>query len=269
MSPNTMNSPADASVSGRIEKPEERELTRKNEEFAAIETELAERELRIVNVRAELGAFERNYLHTVGTLYAELDEWKARIAEKTAQRQPENSRSGKAANDARARANQTKASVEIGSAEDSKPFEASPAMKKLYREVARRIHPDLTSDRADRAKRQVLMAEANQAYECADEAKLRKILAHYECSPETVTGEGAGPELVRVIRRISQGRSRLAEIEAELQDLFRSDLFQLKQRVDEAAEHGRDLLGDLRGKVEQQIASAKERLQEVGQFVGQ
>ena len=43
-------------------------------------------------------------------------------------------------------------------------------------------------------------------------------------------GEGAGAELIRVIRRISQARGRLAEIEAELQELLRSDLYQLKAR---------------------------------------
>src|SRR6202041_3671633 len=47
--------------------PEEQELARKREEQAAIESELAERELRSANLRAELGAFERQYLHHVGS----------------------------------------------------------------------------------------------------------------------------------------------------------------------------------------------------------
>src|SRR5271170_4169226 len=51
-------------------KPEEQELARKREEQAALETEMAERELRSANFRAELGAFERQYLHFVGTCYA-------------------------------------------------------------------------------------------------------------------------------------------------------------------------------------------------------
>ena len=72
--------------------PEEQELARKREEQATIETELADRELRSANLRAELGAFERQYLHYVGSRYAELDELKAAIAEQSAKEQPANDR---------------------------------------------------------------------------------------------------------------------------------------------------------------------------------
>src|ERR1700675_3869392 len=72
----------------RPAKPEEQELARKRDEQAALESELAERELRAANLRAELGAFERRYLHEVGLRYAELDELKAQIAERAAKNQP-------------------------------------------------------------------------------------------------------------------------------------------------------------------------------------
>ena len=241
--------------------PEEQELARKRAERAAIESELADRELRSANLRAELGAFEQQYLHYVGSRYAELDELKAGIAERLAKDQPANVRAREAANEARKHAQETKSAA--GEQTDSAPraFEASPEMKRLYRDVAKRIHPDLTSDRGDRAKRQILMAEANEAYQRGDETRLAKILTEYEWSPDAVQGEGAGAELVRVIRGISQARGRLAEIEAELQELLRSDLYQLKARVDEAQQHGRDVLKEMIEKVEDQIAQAKRRLE--------
>ena len=71
-------------MSGKITrrlKPEEEEILRKREELAAIRATLAERELELVDLRSQLTAFEGRYLRQVGTLYAELDEWKARIAE--------------------------------------------------------------------------------------------------------------------------------------------------------------------------------------------
>jgi len=242
-------------------KPEEQELARKRKENAALESELADRELRSANLRAELGAFERQYLHHVGLRYAELDEYKAQIAERLAKEQPENERVQQAAREARGRADETKSAAGEKSPEAPNAFQASPEMKRLFREVAKRIHPDLTSDRDDRAKRQQLMAEANQAYERGDEQELTRILTEYEHSPEAVKGEGAGAELVRVIRRISQARSRLSEIEAETQELLRSDLYQLKSRVDEAQRHGRDVLQEMISKVDEQIAQAKRRIE--------
>jgi hypothetical protein len=241
-------------------KPEERELAHKVLEQTTLETELTERELRTANLRAELGAFERRYLHFVGARYAELDELKARLAEKLAAEQPENDRAQQAARDARARANETKSAAGERTETAPRAFEASPEMKRLYRTVAKRIHPDLTSDRDDRAKRQHLMSQANEAYEHGDEMQLARILTEYEHSPEAVKGDGTGVELVRVIRRISQMRSRLAEMEAELQELLRSDLFQLKSRLDEAQQFGRDVLQEMVAKVDEQIEQAHERL---------
>jgi hypothetical protein len=242
--------------------PEEQELARKHQEQAAIETELADRELRAANLRAELGAFERQYLHHVGSRYAELDELKATIAERTAQEQPANVRAKKVAQEARSRAAETQSTAGEKTAVLPRAFESSPEMKRLYREVAKRVHPDLTSDRKDRAKRQQLMAEANEAYERGDEAKLKKIFTEYEWSADAVQGEGPGAELIRVIRRISQARGRLAEIEAELQELLRSNLYQLKARLDEAQNRGRDVLQEMITKVDDQIAQARKRLED-------
>jgi hypothetical protein len=245
-------------------KPEDQELARKQREQATLEAELTERELRTANLRAELGAFERRYLHFVGARYAELDELKAQIAEQLAAEQPDNERAQQGAREARARASETKSAAGDRAETAPRAFEASPEMKRLYRTVAKRIHPDLTSDREDRAKRVELMSEANEAYEDGDEMRLAKILTEYEHSPEAVQGEGAGAELVRVIRRISQMRGRLAEMEAELQEMLRSDLFQLKSRLDEAQQFGRDVLQEMVAKVDEQIDEAKRRLVKPG-----
>lgn len=243
-------------------KPEEMELLRKRDEQKAVENDLTERELRVTNLRAELGAFERQYLHLVGLRYAELDEYKAQLAERLAAEQPDNIRAQQAAREARARANETKAGAGEKSEREPHAFKASPEMKRIYRDVAKRIHPDLTSNREDRATRQDLMARANEAYERGDESALTKILTEYESSPEAFHGEGPAAELVRVIRRISQVRGRLAEIEAESQAMLRSDLYQLRLRVEEAAQDGRDVLKEMVQKTEEQIAEAKRRLAE-------
>ena len=253
--------PAAAPAAGKpLLKPEDRELARKLEEQAALEAEVAERELRAANLRAELSAFERRYLHFVGSRYAELDECKAQIAEQLVREQPGNERVREMAREARARASDTKSAAGEKSPQEPRAFQPSPELKRLYREVAKRVHPDFTSDREDRVQRQQLMAEANQAYERGDEARLAIILTDYECSPESVRGEGPGAELIRVIRRLSQVRGRGAEIEAEMQDLMSSELYQLKARVEEAERNGHDVLKEMVKQIETQIAVAKQRL---------
>jgi len=72
--------------------PEQDELARKREELALLQATVVERELFLTNLRAELLAFEGQYLRRVGTLYAELDEWNARIAERQAEEKGTESR---------------------------------------------------------------------------------------------------------------------------------------------------------------------------------
>ena len=60
---------------------EEQELARKLQELAMLQAELIDRELLLANLRAELAVFEGRYLREVGGLYAELDDWNAKIAE--------------------------------------------------------------------------------------------------------------------------------------------------------------------------------------------
>ena len=81
-------------------------------------------------------AFERQYLHFVGSRYAELDEWKAQIAERLVTEQPGNERALHAAREARARAGETKSVAGEKSEHEPRAFHASPEMKSLYREVA-------------------------------------------------------------------------------------------------------------------------------------
>ena len=50
----------------------------------------------------------------------------------------------------------------------------------MYREAAKRIHPDLATDPADRERRTRFMAEANRAYEAGDAEALQRILDEFQ-----------------------------------------------------------------------------------------
>jgi hypothetical protein len=238
-------------------KPEEEELLRKREELAAIRATLAERELELVDFRGQLAAFEGRYLRQVGTLYAELDEWKARISELQARRHPSAAAQAEAEG-AREQARQTFQDAH-GKASETHDFTPSPELKSLFRDVAKRVHPDLSKDAEDLERRTSLMAEANRAYEAGDVEALRRILDEYHDGADVVEGEGIGAELIRTIRQISLARNRVTAIEGELVKLRQSEIALLKTQAEESEHAGRDLLFELATAVQEQIEQAKKQ----------
>jgi len=244
----------------KTQTPEEKELDNKLSELNQLDAELAEGELDLATLQAELHAFEGTYLRIVGTRLAKLDEINAQIAEVEARLNPKDEKIQEQA--AKSRAQAQKSAEATGSTEELRfeKFKPSERLKKLYREVAKVIHPDLAVSDKARLLRQKLMVDANRAYEEGDEARLQAILAEWENSPESVKGEGVGAELIRTIRNIAQIQQRLQNIRIEIDQLKRSDLYKLKTRVEKAEEEGRNLLNELASQVDQDIVLANKRL---------
>ena len=248
----------------RRQTPEEKELHKKLSELASLEAELAQHELDLATLQGELHAFENRYLRIVGVRYTKLDEIEAQIAEALARLNPKDSKAKKQAAEARTKAQESaQATDNIQEPKQQNQFKPSESLKKLYREVAKRIHPDLATDEEERTRRQQLMVEANRAYEEGDEERLEAILREWESSPESVKGEGPGAELVRVIRKIAQVEERLPTIEIEIAQLKESDLYKLKIKAEEAEKERRDLLSEMAGQIDKQIADASKRLAEI------
>ena len=241
--------------------PEEIELEQKRAELAALETDLANQELELATLKVDLALFERRYLRTVASRYAELDELLARIAEGEASEHPGDAVRREQANAARSKAKETAGAATAEETEDIRTqFKPSDDLRSLFREAAKAMHPDLASDDEDRARRERFMAEANKAYSEGDESRLRAILDQWQSSPESVRGEGTAVELVRTIRKLAQAHRRLEEIRSELETLKGSDLFKLHSQAIQAQTEGRDLLNELAEQVQAQIVVAKRRL---------
>ena len=191
--------------------PEEAELLRKREELAGVRATLAERELELADLRAHLTSFEGRYLRQVGVLYAELDDLEAKIAELEAKLRP-SANANQRAQETRKRADETHEATHR-EASKARDFQPSADLKTLFREAAKRLHPDFAKDEADRLLRTRLMAQANVAYSQGDAEALQRILDEFGNSPESVQGEGIGAELVRIIRQIHQAKGNIAAIE--------------------------------------------------------
>jgi hypothetical protein len=244
------------------ETPEERELARKRARLAALESELGQRELDLHTLLARLRRFEARYLQAVGWRLAERDRLSAEIAALRARAAPGDD---SLQEEARRAAEQARASAEAaGAAEHETPPAArlvpSEELKRLYREAARRIHPDLAADDAERERRTRVMAALNRAFEEGDEARVREIFEEWDVSPEAVTGDGVGAELVRVIRKIDQAERRLEAIAREMADLEASDLFRLMLAIEQEEAEGGDPLGRMAASLDAEVEEARETL---------
>ncbi len=245
-------------------RPEDEELARLRSRLADLQDELADRELDLATRRRELADFQMRYLAIVGVRLAELDQLEARIAALLAARDP----SPEAEREAEASATRARESAEaLGDDPDALRQAAAETpqmipedLKKLYRKVAKAVHPDYAADDDERPLRERAMAEANAAYESGDVDRLKAILADWENRPEAVPGEGTGAELVRVIRAIAAVEARLAEVAAELTSLAETSLAALFAKAQNAEADGCDLLQEMAEDVDRRIADARIRL---------
>lgn len=241
--------------------PEEDELQRKRTDLQHIQSELAESELELATLRSELVAFERRYLEFVGSRYAELDSLEAQIAEAIAQREPRDSSAREKANAARARAQESAEALgDVGQERSARDFEPTEELKALYRQAAKELHPDLTTDAQEKTRRQRAMLEVNKAYEDCDAERIKQILDQWRSSPDHIRGDDTAAQLVRVIRELAQARKRLDVIKAEIEELAQAGLSCLKRQVEDAGTYGRDLLAEIAGQLDARIEEARSRL---------
>jgi molecular chaperone GrpE (heat shock protein) len=214
---------------------------------ADLEKSVAERADEVARVQADLAAFRIRYKQDVGTLHDELEELEHAIAEL------ELGELSKLVDD-------DDHANPIAPPSAAVPKLTSDAVRKLFRDVAKTIHPDLARDEDTRDRRHALMVEANRAYALGDEERLRSILDAWENSPEAVQGDDAESMRLRLERRITQFEHQLNACAAELAALRASPLAQLKTQVDEAAARGKDLVADMVRRLKRDIVAARNRL---------
>lgn len=242
--------------------PEHQEYELKQRQLSELESKLVELELEHLNLTAELRTLEERYLRIVGTRYAELDQIEAQIAALEAAIHPADQEFKKKASQARTRAEESSdaANKSLEKADPKERTQPSDDLKKLYREVAKRLHPDFASTDEERARRTILMAEANRAYQEGDEAALRRLLENAIDTPDEIVGEGIAFDLVRLIRKIAQVQKRVAEVEQLIDKLKQSPAYTLKLSIEAETQQGRDLLEEMCLDVEEQILQARCRL---------
>jgi hypothetical protein len=225
-------------------------MAQRREELAALEAEIAQREPFLAQLQADLLQFERIYLGVVGSRYDDL----AKIEQEIARLQgltPEEDLSEEGEEGA------SLGEDAVGCGQNR--FHAEK-LKRLYREVARKFHPDLVQCEIERHHRHQLMVEANHAYQAGAEDRLQELLVAGE-TLEVASQTPQSAEMIVLLRRISESRSLLSTIEGGIEEILSSELFKLKQRVAVADTVGVNLLDELVSQVDRQIRKANNRLE--------
>jgi len=243
--------------------PGAEELVRRRAQLLVLSEQLLGRERSLAAFRGELHAFETSYRKALGARYARLDDLAERLeqtaelgdgdrpgpdlaADSPADRYPGQGLPG----------GQNWAWGEREPEPEQRPVINDDA-KRLFRLLARRIHPDLAGDPVERERRTNLMVAANFAYEQGDVAALERLLEDWQRSPEAVTGSGAAAELERTLRRIAQVEASIAGIDEELAELEASAMGWLRRRVEKAAREGWDLLAHMVRELDRQMTEAQ------------
>ncbi len=223
---------------------DQREIVRKRAELQELEARLAAAEPQLAALQSQMRVFETRYLQIIGARYDELAEIETEIA-KLQGLLPDDDPLDDV----------SLADDEVGCGQNR--FHADK-LKKLYREVARKFHPDLADDDSARLHCHQLMIEANRAYEAGAHETLAAIL---EAGQANESLAGNSPELIWLTRRVAETKEQVSKLEMEIAAITSSELYRLKLRVENADALGVDLFMDLLAQVERQIRKARNRLE--------
>lgn len=132
-------------------------------------------------------------------------------------------------------------------------------IKRIYRALAKRFHPDLTTDPQEKARREEIMAQVNQAYSDKNLAKLRTLQskpdAHARADQQTREKKLA--DMRAEVRRLD---GVILNLETTLRNLTNSRLVQLKLEASFARSQGKDLMRDMEDDIRREIAELQVEL---------
>lgn len=229
-------------------------------ELSARQERVAELELELFDLRVSLAEFERELEARVRPLERHLAELKAELAQ-ARRRAERRGQWGERADDEDTpdvvrqfeRAWTPRTSEAEAARSPATPTTDGSALKNLYRELAKRFHPDLTTDADEKRWREERMAEINQAYEAKDLGALQHLQAQPDRQPPEVRKSTAEvtTELQAEIIRLD---GLIAGLQRELSELASSELAKLQLSASMARQSGQDLLGQLSRDLELEIA---------------
>ena len=243
----------------------EAEVARQQAALTALEAEVAD-------MQRELSEFQQRYERLLAPMAARLRAVKEAIEELEHRRYMEKLMGdAPPASSTPPPANYIPVEEQYRRAWEKKPFDDVPppitprqppgdsSLKNLYRQLARRFHPDLAADEADRERRTRLMAMINEAYERGDADLLRYL------SDQPFAATSAESLDTLRLRQLQTLVTELAECieqaERARAALIHNDLMRLKVEEKLAKRQGRNLLREMSDQMEEEYWERVARLE--------
>ncbi len=202
------------------------------------EQALIEFEIAVETFRVEVENFSRLHHQKLGPMYARLDELDAQIAEARAARtgDPEDLRKAQEARalvmpmpgveelfhdwiDSDGLSPEASAMLTEQPVRPPKRVRPTEEARKLYRELARKAHPDLAQDETERARRDEFITRVNAAYGRGDEVLLKELAQEWAAGPATQRAElSESEELYARLDWLTQRKELLTVLAQELEE---------------------------------------------------
>ncbi len=202
------------------------------------EQALIEFEIAVETFRVEVENFSRLHHQKLGPMYARLDELDALIAEARAAKtgDPGDERKAREARavvmpmpgvdelfhdwmDTDGLSPEAAAMLTEQPVRPPKRVRPSEEARRLYRELARKAHPDLAQDEVERQRRDGFIARVNAAYGRGDVELLKELVAEWEAGPvQPPAPLSESEELYARLEWLSRRKELLTVLAKELED---------------------------------------------------
>jgi hypothetical protein len=144
--------------------------------------------------------------------------------------------------------------------QEAEPAEATTAKtaQRLYRELARKVHPDFAQDPVEKERRNAFIARVNEAYRRVDLYELQRLAEEWTVLSSAGPEPGSAQRELWLRQRLIWLRARTAEARVERETLLSSPLGRV------LAEFGADdALGALASRLQEQVQVKEEQLQTI------
>jgi hypothetical protein len=249
------------------------------------EKEASELSIQVEDIKIALDLFLNEYNARVGILYVELDKLKLRIKEyqyriNTAKKKgltledlnTIEDEVGETFSKERQKVDDLGRET-YGSSEEHKAHvkeeeerhlgpEFEKELKKMYRKLALKYHPDLARDESQKKKFHLIMSKINEAYKNKGLETLNKYMQQAE-REEKIAKETPQEKLARLKEEYKIVLNIIAKLKAELNDLKSSETYLLKEKVERAKMEGKDSLEELATSIKEEIAEHEKMLEEL------